>query len=165
MAGIKGETIMLQPYPKWDAALKNTAIEGELEWIKQFVVAVRTTRSEMNIAPGKQLAILLRKGTAIDKERYKRNENLILRLARLESCTGLAENEPHPESAIILVGELEILIPMAGLINKEEESARLTKEIIKLQKEIERAEMKLQNPSFVDKAPPEVVEKEREKLR
>ncbi len=164
MADIKGDTIMLQPYPLVNAALKNVTVDNELEWIKQFIIAIRTVRSEMNIAPGKLLAVLLHKGTSVDKERYENNANLILRLARLESCTWLTENETHPESATALVGELEILIPMAGLINKEEESARLTKEIAKLQKETERAEMKLQNPSFVDKAPAEVVEKEREKL-
>lgn len=164
LLGIKGETIMLQPYPKFDALLKNSAIESELEWVKQFIVAIRTLRSEMNIAPGKLLAVLLRKGMSVDKERYHNNTNLILKLAKLESCVWLSENEPHPESATALVGELEILIPMADLINKEEESARLAKEIAKLLKERERAESKLQNPSFVDKAPHEVVEKEREKL-
>lgn len=164
LAGIKGETIMLQPYPKMDVALKNTEVEDELEWVKQFIVAIRTVRSEMNIAPGKLLSILLQKGTTVDRERYQNNLNLILRLARLEQGRWLGENESHPESVTALVGELEILIPMAGLINKEEESARLTKEIVKLQKETERAEMKLQNPSFVDKAPADVVAKEREKL-
>ncbi len=164
LAGVTGDTIMLQPYPKVDAALKNTTIENELEWIKQFIIAIRTIRSEMNIPPGKLLNVLLRKGNSVDKERYQENKILILRLARLENCTWLAENDTHPESATALMGELEILIPMAGLINKEEESARLSKEIAKFQKEIERAEMKLQNPNFVDKAPPEVVEKEREKL-
>lgn len=164
LAGIKGETIMLQPYPTFDAVLKNTALENELEWIKQLIIAIRTIRSEMNIAPGKLLNVLLRKGISVDKERYQNNANLILKLARLENCTWIAEHEPHPESATALLGELEILIPMAGLINKEEESARLAKEIAKLQKEAERAETKLQNPNFAEKAPYEVVEKEREKL-
>ncbi len=164
LASIQGETIVLQPYPKLDAALKNTVIDNELEWVKKFIIAIRTLRSEMNIAPGKLLPVFLCKGVAIDKERYSNNANLILKLAKLESCTWLSENESHPESATALAGELEILIPMAGLINKDEESTRLTKEILKLQKEMKRAEDKLQNPHFADKAPPEVVEKEREKL-
>jgi len=164
LLGIKSATIMLQPYPKFDALLKNSAIESELEWVKQFIIAVRTLRSEMNIAPGKLLTVLLRKGVSVDKKRYYNNANLILKLAKLENCAWLAENEPHPESATALVGELEILVPMAGLINKEEESARLAKEITRLLKETERAENKLKNPSFIDKAPAEVVEKEREKL-
>jgi valyl-tRNA synthetase len=164
LLGIKGETIMLQPYPKIDPTLKNAAIDSELEWVKQFIVAVRTLRSEMNVAPGKQLTVLLRKGTSVDKERYTVNANLIAKLAKLESCLWLGENESCPESAIALTGELEILVPMAGVINKAEESARLAKEIAKLEKEVTRAESKLQNPSFVDKAPADVVAKEREKL-
>lgn len=164
LAGIKGETIMLRPYPNVDIALKNATIETELEWAQQFIIAVRTIRSEMNIAPGKSFPILLRKGTALDKEYYERNLNLISRLAKLEKSTWLIENEPYPESATALLGELEILIPIADLINKEEESARLAKEMTKLNKEIERAEMKLKNSNFVDKAPREVVEKEQEKL-
>ncbi|MCD6039524.1 MAG: valS [Gammaproteobacteria bacterium] len=164
LAGIQGETIMLQPYPKTDKTLKNIAIENELEWIKQFIIAIRTLRSEMNIAPGKLLTVLLRKGVSTDKEYYNHHAHLILKLAKLESCIWLSESESCPESATILVGELEILIPMAGLINKEEESARLEKEIAKLKKEVERVETKLSNPDFVDKAPPQVVKKEQEKL-
>jgi valyl-tRNA synthetase len=164
VAGIAGETITQQPYPQFVAALKNPMLETELEWIKNIIVTVRTIRSEMNIAPGKLLPLLLNKGTAIDKERYQNNQLLIITLAKLASCTWLTANEPYPESATALVGELEILIPLAGLINKAEESVRLAKEIAKLQKEAEHAEQKLQNPHFADKAPAAVVEKEQEKL-
>lgn len=160
----QGASIMLEPYPTFDATLRNQPIEAELEWLKNIVIAVRTIRSEMNIPPSKLLSILFKKGTSIDKERYENNQHLIKTLARLENVTWLTANEPHPESATAIVGDLEILIPMAGLIDKKEESARLSKEIAKLKKEAERAEAKLQNPHFVDKAPAEVVTKEREKL-
>lgn len=158
-------SIMLQPYPEFDAKLRNEPIESELEWLKNFVIAIRTIRSEMNIAPGKLLPILLRKGTGIDKERFENNQHLIKTLARLEEIRWLSDQEAHPESATAVLGELEILIPMAGLIDKNEESARLNREISKLKKEAERAESKLQNPLFVDKAPAEVVNKERDKLQ
>lgn len=164
LAGIKGETIMLQAYPTVDIALKNTGIDTELEWVKNIIVAVRTIRSEMNIAPGKPLPILFNKGTDLDKERFEKNKHLITNLAKFESTTWLSAKETPPESATALVGDLEILIPMAGLINKAEESARLNREIAKLAKETERTESKLQNPSFVDKAPADVVEKEKLKI-
>lgn len=160
----KGETIMLEAYPVVDPALQDAVSESELNWVKNFVIAIRTIRSEMNIAPGKQLSILLTKGNENDKKYFSHHELLIKNLARLESGTWLNPTEKPPESATAFVGDLEILIPMAGLINKEEESARLNKEIIKIAKDVERAEAKLQNPSFVDKAPHDVVQKERSKL-
>lgn len=160
----QGPSIMLEPYPLFDAKLHNPTVEAELEWLKNIVIAVRTVRSEMNIPPSKLLSVLFNKGTAIDKERYENNEHLIKTMARLEKVTWLKPNEPHPESATAIAGELEILIPMAGLIDKKEESARLNREIVKLKKDTERAENKLNNPHFVDKAPADVVEKEREKL-
>lgn len=164
LAGKTSPSIMLESYPQFDAALYNTISENQLDWIKSFIVAIRTIRSEMNIAPGKLLPILLTKGSIEDKNRYTQNQHLIKTFARLESVTWLEANATPPESATALVGDLEILIPMAGLIDKKEELARLNREIQKLKKETERAESKLQNPSFVDKAPAEVVNKEKDKL-
>jgi valyl-tRNA synthetase len=86
------------------------------------------------------------------------------KLGRLESITCLGNGETAPESAIALVGNLKILIPMAGLIDKAAELARLDKEIQKINNELPRAEGKLNNPAFVGKAPAEVIEKEKAKL-
>ncbi|MDR3492809.1 MAG: valine--tRNA ligase [Gammaproteobacteria bacterium] len=164
LANIHAETIMLQPYPAANKILEDEAAESELEWVKQIVTAVRNIRSEMNIAPGKPLPILFNKGTALDKKYSANNQNLILSLGRFESATWLNASDTIPECATALVGELEILIPMAGLIDKGEETARINREIVKFTKELERVENKLQNPSFVDKAPADVVAKENEKL-
>lgn len=164
LIGIQGNTIMLQPFPKANSSLQNKDAEQELEWIKNLIVAVRTVRSEMNIAPGKPLSILLNKGTDRDKTYLNRNKHLIHSLARVTETTWLSPTEKPPESAMTLLGELEILIPMAGLIDKKEESDRLNREISKLVKETERIESKLQNANFVDRAPQEVVTKERDKL-
>lgn len=164
LAGKTGDTIMQQPYPLVDASLKNEAVEAELEWVKNMIVAVRTIRSEMNISPAKVIPVLLTKGTATDKDRVNSAQLLVQTLAKIDSIRWLKPDETRPQSATALVGELEILIPMADLIDVAEESARLTKEISKFTKEIERAESKLENPSFVDKAPADVVAKEREKL-
>lgn len=164
LAHVKGTTIMLQPYPAVTISLQDTTAENELEWVKNLIVAIRTIRSEMNIAPGKPLPVLLRKGTAQDQKYFAANKHLIMTLARLAEINWLKADETAPESATGLVGELEILIPMAGLIDKKEESARLGREISKLAKEAERAEAKLQNPSFVDRAPADVVSKERSRL-
>lgn len=163
LAGKSGETIMLQPYPNVESTLVNESIESEIEWVKQVIVAIRTIRSEMNVSPGKQISVLLSKGNDFDKKRIERFYLLIQTLAKLEKMEWL-NKEDRPQSATALVNELEILIPMAGLIDVKEESARLSREIAKLTKEIERTESKLQNPNFVDKAPAEVVTKEKEKM-
>ncbi len=164
LANISAKTIMLQPYPRFDKSLKQPEIEAELIWLKNIVIAIRTLRSEMNISPAKQLTVLLNKGTPLDQQRFAKHRFLILTLAKLADATWLVPPAIAPESATAMVGELEMLIPMAGLIDKAEESERLSREIAKLAKEADRAESKLQNPQFVDRAPNEVVEKERMRL-
>jgi valyl-tRNA synthetase len=164
LAGVTGETIMLQTYPVPNSKLQDTAIDNELDWVKNMIIAVRTLRSEMNIAPGKRVPILFKQGDANDKKLYEKNQHLIATLAKFEAARWLTAGDSIPESATVLVGDLEILIPMAGLIDKNEESARINREIAKLAKEAENAEIKLKNPSFVDRAPRDVVEKERGRL-
>lgn len=161
---ISSDSVMLQPYPKVQEDKKNSTAETELNWLKNIIVAIRTLRSEMNIPPGKPLNVLLKKGTELDKTYFNKNDLLIRSLAKLSEITWLKPQEFHPESATAIASELEILIPIAGLIDKTEESQRLSREIAKLSKEAERAEAKLSNPQFVDKAPPTVVDKERARL-
>lgn len=163
LAGIKGATIMLQAYPQVDKKHIDEKAVAELEWLKNVIIAIRTIRSEMNIAPGKPLPILLRKGSQADRDYYEQHKHLLFALAKLESVDWLADSETPPQSATAFVGELEIFIPMAGFINKEEETARLHREIAKLQKDLSVISNKLQNPQFVDKAPADVVAKERGK--
>jgi valyl-tRNA synthetase len=153
-------SLMIQAFPQVDAVQINASAETELDFIKNIITAVRTIKSEMNIPPSKQLAIIFNKGSAQEKMIYEKNKNLIHNLGRFLTVTWLGDDSP-PESAAAFVGELEILIPMAGLINKAEESARLTREIGKLSKEVDKAQTKLQNPGFTDKAPAAVVEKEK----
>ncbi|MFP4610995.1 MAG: valine--tRNA ligase, partial [Thiohalophilus sp.] len=100
-----------------------------------------------------------------DKARVERNHHYLQNLARIESIDWLADDQEAPESATALVGEMQILIPMAGLIDKDAELARLNKEIDKLESDAKRVEGKLGNASFVDKAPQAVVQKERDKLQ
>ncbi|MEY4718411.1 MAG: hypothetical protein RL563_1029, partial [Pseudomonadota bacterium] len=112
----------------------------------------------------KPLKVLLQNISDTDRSNLLESESYLLKLGRLDSITSLAVLDDLPESAIALVGEMKILIPMAGLIDKDAELARLEKEIQRIQKELPRIESKLSNVEFVDKAPPEVIAKEREKL-
>ncbi|HEX9803497.1 MAG TPA: valine--tRNA ligase [Gammaproteobacteria bacterium] len=164
LAGKDGNTIMLQPYPVADESKIDEKAEREMKWVMEFIVGVRKIRSGMNIAPSKPLPVLLEGGSAQDIAWLDANEAFIKSLARTESITWLAPGEEAPESATSLVGEMKILVPMAGLIDKEAELARLAREIDRLENEVQRVEGKLNNEKFVGKAPADVVQKERDKL-
>ena len=164
LAGKTGETIMLQPYPESDSSKIDEQAENDLEWVKTFISGVRRIRSEMDIPPGKPLSILMQNATDADKALYDSNQSFIETLAKIENSTWLNKGEEAPESATALVGEMKILIPLAGLIDKDAELARLEKEIGKIQGNIDKTTAKLVNKNFVDKAPAAVVEKERARL-
>lgn len=164
LAGKHNDTIMLEPYPEADASKIDLDAEAELEWVKKFVIGVRKIRSEMDIAPSKALPVLLAGLNDNDQAWLKTNELYLLSLAKLASIEVLLDEDNAPESAVALVGEMKVLIPIAGLIDKDAEIARLNKEIGKLQGEIKRLGGKLSNQGFVAKAPESVVAIEREKL-
>lgn len=162
--GIEADTIMLQPFPEFDAAKVDELALSDLEWIKEAIIAVRNIRAEMNIAPGKPLDVMLRGASADAARRVAENENFIRSMARLASIRVLAEGEEAPVSVTKLVAGAEVLIPMAGLVDKDVELARLDKELEKVVKEIDTIESKLANEGFVSRAPAAVVEKERARL-
>ncbi|WP_145554800.1 valine--tRNA ligase [Yersinia canariae] len=164
LKGITADTIMLQPFPEYDANQVDEKALSDLEWIKQTIIAVRNIRAEMNIAPGKPLDVMLRGASADAQRRVLENQSFIQSLARLSSLTLLADGDKGPVSVTKLVEGAEVLIPMAGLIDKATELDRLAKEVAKLEAEIERIEGKLSNEGFVARAPEAVVAKERERM-
>lgn len=158
-------SLMNQPWPEADASRIDEQSIRDIEWLKGVIVAVRNIRAEMNIAPGKPLDALLTKGEAGDRDRLEANRLFLSKLAKLESVTWLDDPAQAPLSATQLVGDMEVLVPMADLIDKDAELARLAKEIDKQDKLIVGIEKKLGNESFTAKAPEAVVEKERGKLK
>lgn len=164
LAWIDGETIMRRSYPLPDATLIDDAVLAELEWVKRFIMGVRQIRSEMDIKPGRQLPVICQHGSDEDRQRIEDNRGLLGSLARLESITWLEAETQAPEAATSLVGDMQLLIPLAGLIDKEAELARLQKNISKLEQDAERIRSKLANENFVSRAPEAVVGKEKEKL-
>lgn len=162
LAGVEGDSLMTQTFPKSDATkIDHEAVES-LEWVKSFILGVRRIRGEMDIPPSKALNVFIQDATEQDKAILEGNLELLQKLAKLESIE--LSGDDAPESATALVGNMKILIPLAGLIDKNAELARLAKELEKSTKEFQRLNGKLNNANFVDKAPPAVVEKEREKL-
>ncbi len=164
LAGINGDTIMTQSFPLFDTNKVNQSAVDDLEWIKEVVLGVRNIRGEMNISPAKSVPLLMHNGSEIEHQRLIKNEAFLKSLAKLESIEWKQQGDELPVSATALVNQLELLIPMAGLIDVAAEKARLEKEVERLNKDKERCNAKLANPAFVDKAPEAVVNKERQNL-
>ncbi|MFB4202462.1 Valine--tRNA ligase [wastewater metagenome] len=163
LAGVEGETIMRQPYPAPETAREDSEAEAEIAWVQQVILGVRRIRGEMNISPNRALPVLLVNASETDRARVARHRDYLAALARLESVDFVARDDA-PESAIALIGEMELLVPMAGLIDKAAELARLDKERGRLAKDHERVSAKLANENFVSRAPESVVQKERDRL-
>ncbi|WP_415753330.1 valine--tRNA ligase [Pseudomonas leptonychotis] len=160
----QGETIMLQAWPVANESRIDAAAEGDIEWVKQLMLGLRQIRGEMKISMAKRIDIILQNASDEDQRRLADNAPLLNKLAKLESVRVLEAGEEAPMSATALVGEMQVLVPMAGLIDKDAELARLDKEIARLDGEVKRVGGKLANEGFVAKAPAEVLEKERAKL-
>ncbi|MBE9525595.1 MAG: valine--tRNA ligase [Proteobacteria bacterium] len=164
LTGVQQDTIMLQAFPSADTAnIDNNALQ-EMNWLQQFVLGVRQIRSGYDIKPGKKLDILLDNGSDEDQQRLINNEAMLKTLAKLESITWLNNSDNIPESAIALVGNMKILIPMAGIIDIAAEKERLNKEIVYNQGFAVKLEGKLSNENFISRAPENVVAHERQKL-
>ncbi|WP_241595624.1 valine--tRNA ligase [Rosenbergiella epipactidis] len=164
LKGITDDTLMLQAFPEWAAEKEDAQAQSDIEWIKQAIIAVRNIRAEMNISPSKPLELSLRGATSEVERRVSANLTFLKRLAKLETITLLTAEEKAPVSVTKLVEGAELLIPMAGLINKDVELERLAKELGKVDIEIEKIATKLGNEGFVARAPEAVVAKERERL-
>ena len=163
-AGVTGDSIMLQPFPVADESKVDKKAEADIEWLKAVITGIRNIRGEMDISPAKALPIFFKNGNSEDQRCLDENRLLLTSLAKLEKIEWLNADDEAPVSATQLVGDMELLVPMAGLIDTDAEIARLGKEISKLEQEVKRISGKLGNQNFVAKAPAEVVAKEQGKL-
>ena len=164
LAGREGPTIMLQPYPSAVPEQIDAGAVEEMRWVMAVIDQVRNIRGEMNIAPSRALPVLLQDAGEADRRYLERHRHYLTTLARLESIDLLEPGREAPESATALVGNMKVLLPLAGLIDKQAELARLSKEIERYRKDEERARNKLANPKFVERAPKEVVQQEESRL-
>lgn len=162
--GIKGDSIMLAQWPEADHELINGDAEAEMEWLKSIIVAVRTIRSESNIPPGDELGLILGNTVADDSARVTRHKQALAKLAKVASITIAKSGEEQPPTLSALAGTIEVMVPMAGVIDVDKELARLDKELDRLTAERGRLAGKLSNDNFVARAPADVVDKERAKL-
>ncbi|BCG47864.1 Valyl-tRNA synthetase [Citrifermentans bremense] len=159
------ESIMISSFPtpcaEWEGY---AAAASEMELVMEVIKGIRNIRGEMEVAPSKQIAAILDCKSEASLALLKRNEAYVMSLARL-SDLGIGQGIERPaEASLQVAGDVEIIVPLRGLVNVEEEEKRLGKEIAKIEKDIEFLSKKLENPSFVERAPADVVEKEREKI-
>ncbi|MDV0438976.1 valine--tRNA ligase [Xanthomonas sacchari] len=162
--GIAAPTISLQPYPD-AAAMDVSAYAGaaaDVEWLKAMVSALRRVRSELQVAPSRQVPLLLQGGQAQDRARVERFAAQLRFLLKLESIQWLDDGAPSPAAATAIVGELKLLVPLEGLVDLDAERLRLDKEIARVAAEKDKSEAKL--GKFTDKVPPAVIEQERQRL-
>ena len=157
-----GQSIMMESYPTHDGENIDEEAEEHIEWLKGVILSIRNIRGEMDISPAKSINILLRNGSLTDKERMEIHRPYLQKLAKLKDISWLDGHEA-PASATQRFDELEILVPLKGLIDVNAERSRLMKEINKLLSGLKAVETKLNNKKFVNNAPSSIVIKEREK--
>jgi valyl-tRNA synthetase len=163
--GTTEATIMLRPYPTASGLPTGDAqSEAAVEWLKAVISSVRRIRSELNVAPSKQVALLVAEGGGEDRARVARFDSQLRFLCKLDSITVLDDAAAAPASAAGVVGELKLLVPLEGLVDLGAERARLDKELKRVDGEIAKSQGKLASETFVANAPPAVVEQERKRL-
>ena len=163
LISINGQSIMMESYPTYDRGNIDEEAEEHIEWLKGVILSIRNIRGEMDISPAKSINILLRNGSLTDKERMEIHKPYLQKLAKLKDISWLEDGHEAPASATQRFDELEILVPLEGLIDVDAERSRLMKEINKLLSGLKAVETKLNNKKFVSNAPSSIVIKEREK--
>lgn len=118
----------------------------------------------MDISPGRPLPVLLQRAGNLDVVRAQRHEPLLQRVGRVETITVLSDADTPPDAATALIGDMQLLVPMAGLIDVAAERQRLEKLRERTAQDLARSEQKLANPNFVSNAPGNVVEQERDRV-
>jgi valyl-tRNA synthetase len=161
--GQASATIMLEDFPEAETFDSDADSTSEIEWLKGFIVGVRQIRGEMNLSAGRPLPVRLAGASDLDRLRVTRNRAYIDRLARIESIEWLEADASQRGVATALLGDLRILIPLAGLVDPAREIDRLEKQLRKLADDLGQTERKLGNERFVANAPADIVAKERER--
>ena len=161
----KRRSIMKADFPSSNDWRVDDEIVANTEWLKNIVSSVRQIRSEMNIPPNESIKIIINDASNTDSRRLESLGSFILNLASVESITQKDTSDDIPKSAFALLNQMKIYIPLEGLVDIEEEKARLEKKLVKLNQELKSVQDRLSNDTFVEKAPTEVVEELKGKLK
>ncbi|GJM06136.1 MAG: valine--tRNA ligase [marine bacterium B5-7] len=152
----KGESVMLESFPKQDELETDKSAVEQIEWIKSFIMGVRRIRAERDISPGKPLNVFVRNGSTNESQWLSENQNYIKMLGKIDSIK-TTENDMD-DAVMALAGEMTLLVPLADIIDPEAEKTRILNTLDKLTKEKSGLDNKLANKKFVERAPEDVVE-------
>jgi valyl-tRNA synthetase len=161
---LAGDSISIQEFPRSNNHYVDIESLQEIEWSKEFINGIRKIRSERDIVPKKSFKVFLINGSTQDRKYYTNSMPYIKSLANIHEVEWLDTEDTIAEAAMALVGEMKIMVPLAGLIDKDVEIEKLEKEIKNITSNLEKSLAKLDNPNFADKAPAAVVNKERDRV-
>ena len=161
-AGDSAGMLLTRPWPRHDESMINREVAAEIDWVIKLISEVRGLRAEMNVPPGAWLELWIKDGTPDSLARVETYGELIRRLARLSRAEPLEGAVPKGAVQIVTEGATAVL-PLAEVIDIGQEQARLKREIERVQGDIAKVDKKLGNEQFLAKAPPEVVEEQRER--
>jgi len=164
IAGIEERAIMIRPFPQARENLIDEAALAEMSWVQDVIGAVRNIRGEMNIDPSQSVPVMLKDVSRAERAYLENNREFLMRFGRFRSIGLAAEEARLQTAATALVGNTTVLVPLGDVIDKQVELGRLRKEYDQMDRDFQRTRGKLDNPSFVQKAPSEVVDKERGRL-
>jgi len=157
------DSIMIAPYPVADESAIDVAAEREMESVIEIVRAIRNTRADAEVEPSRFIEALI--AVQDDELSLESHLSAISALARAHPLTVIDQKEARrDEDKVLVLRDVEVIIPLSGMVDREAESKRLQREIEKWQGQVGRTEAKLQNEQFLSRAPAEIVQKEREKL-
>jgi len=158
------ESIMRAPLGVANESLIDLRVESEMSFVQQMIEAIRTIRGEMRLPPSTEIEVIMRKGSSQRSDGIHEYLGYLQRLARVRKLTVQESGPRPPQSASAIVEGEEIFIPLEGLIDPEVEKTRLSKEIERISGMLSGTRKKLENNGFLDRAPEEIVRKEREKM-
>jgi len=161
---IEGRSIMIQRLPEPRPELVDGEALAEMQWVQGVIGAVRNIRGEMNIDPSQPVPVMLKDASRREKTYLKNNRDFLMRFGRFKSIDLVADDSRLQGSATALVGNVTVLVPLGDVIDKQVELGRLNREYEQMDRDFQRVCGKLDNPNFVQKAPKEVVDKERARL-
>ena len=160
----KGESIVIAAYPEFDAGFVGETAESQAELVQEIVVKVRNIRAEMNVDSKLAVPVRIATDDANIKQLLSDAREYIFKLAQVNQMEVVSKLSGDKLAAQAVAGGLALEVPLAGLIDVDAERVRLSKEMEKVQREIDGLDRKLSNASFIDRAPKEVVEENRRRL-
>ena len=159
------DSIMVSAFPEYREAQTNEAIEKEMAVIMEVITGIRNIRGEMNLNPGLKLNVLVKTQNSAIQQTLQYHGEYVRELARVEQLETGPNIEKPKVSASSVLGEMDLIIPLEGMMDFQEERKRVEKELKKIEKDLIFLDKKLSNPDFVKKAPVDIIEKDEQRKK